>query len=1110
MTTSGTIPVLAAGLFDPGAGRRLLTMPETSTIADIVRVAFPGLAKDALSRVRVMLVNVAGSIVIEEKNWHRVRPRPGAHVVMRLIPAGEDLRTILQVVVSIAAVALGQWWGVGLAGTFGLSAGAWQGIIGLGVTAIGGLLINALVPPVKADKERPSYQISGMRNEMRPDGVVPLVLGKVRYAPPFASSSYSEISGDLQYVRFLATAGYGPVRWSGLRIGETSIDEFDEVTIETREGVPGDAAISLYPRQVYEENIGTELTRPVPRDDAGKVISGPAIETPVVRYTGLDAAGAYAIFSFPAGLVSFDKRGKRHPMTVLIRIRQRPAGATEWQIVDTASIQRRQTEGFNVSFEWAFPTRGRWEVEFTRMTTEHTSDRIQSRSVLSAIQTIRPEYPLAFLRPLALIAGRIKATHQLNGSLDTLNAICSLVCLDYDIATGVWVERETSNPASLFLHVLRSGALARPVPLEGIDIVLLQEWHEFCRVKGLKYDRAIDFEISLRDLLTEVAAAGRARPRHDGLKWGVVIDRPQTLIVDHINPRNSHAFKLARMYLRHPHAFRVKFQDASNDYQPGERIIPWPGHVGPITEIEELELPGKTDPHEIWVEARRRMYEVMHRPDNYSVIQEGPARVVTRGDKVMVSTDVIDRTQFAGRVKSADGRIVEIDEEVRMAADKAYALRWRIGVTEANPVGTSIVREVQTQPGKTTVLYLIGSDVPPAGELVHFGEIATLDMALIVTGIEAGTDFSSIVHMVDAAEIIDTLTDAETPPPWNGRVGGVLDPNLDPPAKPRITRVVSGIEGTGMLDGLVIFLVPGSGGIVPTSRYQIDHRLGTSGAWSTITIPQAAGGSAIDGYLRGNTVQLRARALSAQGTPSDYTTPVTVIVGDEDGELPDGLDDDFVDVTGGLGAITVAWTATSDVKTTHVQVYRSTSATLNRATDAVGDPVPTRPNQNFSLVVGDGTRVNLVVDGTFSSGAADWSFSGGWHIENGRAYHTPDIDGDANQPISLAAGRWYRLSYRTRNITAGTVQASLYGASPVSGAAIGVNGVRRERLQAASGNNAINFHAVDVFNGSIDDVVLFRETNKCLSQGTHRIWLEPQNENGIPGPVLGPINVTVT
>ena len=143
--------------------------------------------------------------------------------------------------------------------------------------------------------------------------------------------------------------------------------------------------------------------------------------------------------------------------------------------------------------------------------------------------------------------------------------------------------------------------------------------------------------------------------------------------------------------------------------------------------VERLELPGKTDPAEIYRETRRRMYEIEHRPEVYRLSLDSPIGVATRGDKVMASQDTLDRTQVAGRVRSASGRYIEIDEIVTMASGVNYVVRFR--VFESRPahlppdtVGSSVVRPVVTHPGETSLLLLPSDGVlPKAGDLVLFG-----------------------------------------------------------------------------------------------------------------------------------------------------------------------------------------------------------------------------------------------------------------------------------------------------------------------------------------------------------------------------------------------------
>ncbi|MDQ1185420.1 TipJ family phage tail tip protein [Agrobacterium larrymoorei] len=1107
------IPVLAAPMIDPAAGRIDMAMPVGSTLAEIVRAALPELSSNDWHNCRVAIVSERGSIIVPAKHWHSVRPRDGARVVIRLVPGKNALKSILSIVVAIAAVALGQFWAVPFASALGISTGLAAGLIGLGVTVIGNLLINALIPPPKPPQTLNAenrYNITGWRNRFEPDTAVPLPLGTMRYAPPFGAYTYSEIVGDWQYLRCLFCFGYGPVNLSGFQIGDTSLSEYDEVELEVREGRAGDAPLSMFPRQIIEDTIGAELLMPYPRNDLGDIISGsPAKEERVVRTTGADASGASIIFAWPSGLVRFNDKGEPGSHTVTIRIEQRRVDAEEWQLVKTINVSARKLEAFYRQHTWDFPTRGRWQVSCTMLTAETSDSKIQQRTSWAALQTIRPEYPLNFPHPLAVVALRIKATHQLNGQLDNFNALVSRPCLDYDHTNGPWIERNTRNPASLYRYVLQSPANPKAVSDTGIDEEALADWHDFCRINDLKYDRVIEEKsTTLRDLLTEIAAAGRASPRHDGLKWSVTVDRPDKLLVDHISPRNSYDLRISRSYVQPPDGFRVSFQDATNDYKAAERIVPWPGkETAELLLLEELELPGKTDPDEIYLEARRRMYEAMYRPDVYTVSQDGPIRVSTRGDLVHLSSHVINRVQVAARVKSTDSRFIEIDESVTMEPGKNYAVRFRTGITADDTIGTSIVRTLVKTPGEKSVLLVEGKgDMPVAGDLLHFGEASTVDYPVVVTGVEAGEDFSSHLRLIDAAPIIDELINAEIVPPWSGRAGAEIPETASQPSAPRFTSIRSGYSGTGALNRIDYLLQAGTGP-VPASTFQVDHRVNGATAWTTISIAVADGGGSVTTYQNGSTVQMRARALSADGTPGPYTATITFKVGGDDLAIPNALPSGMISVGALLGAAVIQFSTGDDAGISRVQVYRSTSSVLNRATDAA-TLLAVQPSRSYSAPIGDTTRENLLTNGAMDN-AGTWTAGSGWSIANGKGSKSAGAASALSQPLAAESGKFYRIAYSLSDVTAGNLTPQLLGGSMRAGTARNANGMFSDRIQAVTGNNTFALAASSAFAGSVDNAVAYLETSTCLAQGTHYFWLEPQNDDGIPGPVSGPFSVII-
>lgn len=147
MSDKGAISVLAAPSIDPGINRKDMTVPQGLTIAQIAALALPNATDGDLMAARVVLVTDRGSAVILQERWGAVRPRPGVCLVIRLIPGKNALRSILTLVVTVAAYALGQFWagagGLGLtAGTPGFAMAS--GAISMGIPLVGGVTFDLL------------------------------------------------------------------------------------------------------------------------------------------------------------------------------------------------------------------------------------------------------------------------------------------------------------------------------------------------------------------------------------------------------------------------------------------------------------------------------------------------------------------------------------------------------------------------------------------------------------------------------------------------------------------------------------------------------------------------------------------------------------------------------------------------------------------------------------------------------------------------------------------------------------------------------------------------------------------------------------------------------
>lgn len=119
-TSPNTIQVLAIPhMLDPTRDRVKLTVLPGQSIAEMVDETLPAARALGPGYIRVTI----DGHVVEAENWHRVRAKAGMHVLIRIVPQGDALKSVLTIALTVAAVAAGQYYALGLLEALSIGAG---------------------------------------------------------------------------------------------------------------------------------------------------------------------------------------------------------------------------------------------------------------------------------------------------------------------------------------------------------------------------------------------------------------------------------------------------------------------------------------------------------------------------------------------------------------------------------------------------------------------------------------------------------------------------------------------------------------------------------------------------------------------------------------------------------------------------------------------------------------------------------------------------------------------------------------------------------------------------------------------------------------------------
>lgn len=405
-----------------------------------------------------------------------------------------------------------------------------------------------------------------------------------------------------------------------------------------------------------------------------------------------------------------------------------------------------------------FPSTGQYDVRIRRLTDDSTDDKLRNDSYLTAVRSITYANPVNF-PDISGIAMRIKATDQLNGTVSSYNAVVTTLMKKYNPTLGKWEDDQaTSNPADIFRYVLQSPAFAKhgDITDDKIDLEKLQEWWVYCNDLTLTYDRVIDYDTSIDDVLNDICAAGVATLSKVNNVYSVIIDNERPIIKGLVTPRNSWDYSGNINYPEIPHALRIEFRNEEAGYETDERIVYNDGYDEKnATLYERLQFESCTDASLAYWYGRRYFATALLQPETHMFKMDFENLTFNRGDRINLVNDVILVGVGQGRITSlttnSSGNVIGFKIDDILNIPQVNNLGVRIRDNAGKGINYYLLKPVSGEVNSFDFSSPINANsAPVVGSLCAFVEDGK-ELDLIVTQIKPGSNQSATITAIDYA-----------------------------------------------------------------------------------------------------------------------------------------------------------------------------------------------------------------------------------------------------------------------------------------------------------------------------------------------------------------------
>jgi hypothetical protein len=712
--------------------------------------------------------------------WRR-RVAPHDHVAFAVLPHGGGKSNPLQLIATIAIAYFTGPIGTSLAASMGVTSAIGIAVIkagvGIALTGLSSALFGATVPRLRTrDGQAPSptYNLAAQGNTARLGQAIPVQYGRHISFPDYAAQPYVEYSGNEQYLYQLFVIGQGEYEIEQLRISDTPISSFTEITTEIV--APG-GSLTLFPAEVVtsdevsgQEAVYTVALGPFVAANAGTV----------AHKIGVDVV-------MPRGLYIANDDGSIGGRSITWTVEAQAiddAGTAigSWVTLGSHSYSVASTTPQRLSYTYNV-TSGRHQVRLTRTSTKSTDPAVGNDFVWAGLRAY-----LTSVRDygsVTLLAVRAKASNNLSSQTSRrINVIATRKLPVWNGST--WsAPTVTRSIAWAIADVLRADYGAG-VPDSRIDLAGLLVLDAVWSARGDTLDIRVDATQTVWETLSTAARAGRASVFSQGGIVRCVRDQLQTLPTAMFSMRNIVRGSLSLDYAmasdQTADAVDVSYFDETTW---SERIVrcALPGSSEAI--VAPVQLVGVTSRDQAWREGMFLAGVNRYRRRTVTFATEMEGLIVSLGDLIAVQHDMPQWGQFSEiRAWDAGTNTATLAQDLDWSASgvKYIALRARdgsvLGPFEATQAGADNLVTLDTAPAETP--YTGG-----AAERTHvaFGVGTALYIRALVLSVRPlSATRAEIVAVIesDAVHSVDTGVvpgaDAWQLPitPTRPRVGGLI------------------------------------------------------------------------------------------------------------------------------------------------------------------------------------------------------------------------------------------------------------------------------------------------------------------------------------------------